>query len=163
MASSDGVFPAPYGLSGSGISYLATTITESDVESGSIDHAIAVTIPYCNWGVYPADRTDCGSEPGNPGEGQWFRFPADMAMPSGLDPFAQMVFKAIQTYGMVVIDQSSAVDIEAEQPSDWSAEGQRHRPDHSQLGWPRGVPGVGWRTMGRFSGRRPAAVTARKA
>ena len=42
LATSDGVFPAPYGLSATGISYLATTITEADVESGSIDHAIAV-------------------------------------------------------------------------------------------------------------------------
>ena len=38
-------------------------------------------------------------------------------------PFAQMVFKAIQTYGMVVVDQAGAVMIEAEQPSDWAAEG----------------------------------------
>jgi hypothetical protein len=44
-------------------------------------------------------------------------------MPSGLTPFAQMVFKAILTYGMVVIDQGGAVMIEAEQRSDWAAEG----------------------------------------
>ncbi len=42
---------------------------------------------------------------GAPSEGSWFRFPADLAMPSDLTPFAQMVFKAIQTYGMVVVDQ----------------------------------------------------------
>ena len=34
-----------------------------------------------------------------------------------------MVFKAIQTYGMVVVYQAGAVMIEAEQPSDWAAEG----------------------------------------
>jgi hypothetical protein len=123
MATTDGVFPWPFGLSATGISYLATTITEADVASGSINHAIAVTLPACNYYVYPADRWDCGTDPGQPGEGQWFRFPANETMPSGLTPFAKMVFKAVQTYGMVMVDQGGAVMIEAEQPSDWAAEG----------------------------------------
>ncbi len=125
LETSDGVFPVPYGLSATGISYLATTITEADVESGAIDHAIAVALPRCNRWVYPAARTDCGSDPGQPAEGQWFRFaPGTTCPPSECStPFAQMVFKAIQTYGMVVVDQAGAVMIEAEQPSDWAAEG----------------------------------------
>ena len=123
MATTDGVFPTPFGLSASGISYLATTITENDVASGWIGHAIAVILPRCNGSVYPADRTDCGSDPGQPGEGQWFRFAPGTPMPSGLTPFGQMVFKAIQTYGMVVIDQGGAVMLEAEQPGDWAAQG----------------------------------------
>ena len=128
LATSDGVFPSPFGLSATGISYLATTITEADVKSGSINHAVAMSLPRCNWvspsdGVYPADRGDCGSDPGQPAEGQWFRFPADLPMPSGLTPFARMVFTAIQTYGVVVLDQGGAVAIEAEQTSDWAAEG----------------------------------------
>jgi hypothetical protein len=122
-ATSDGVFPWPMGLAASGISYLATTITEADVASGSIDHAIAVIIPRCNYSVYPATRSDCGSYPGQPGEGQWFRFPSWLAMPGGLTPFAQMVFRAIQTYGMVVADRGGAVMLEAEQPADWAAQG----------------------------------------
>jgi len=39
------------------------------------------------------------------------------------DPVRQMVFQAIQTYGMVVTDYAGAVMLEAEQPSDWAAEG----------------------------------------
>lgn len=123
MGSSNGVFPPNYGLSATGISYLATTITEADVASGSIDHAIAVILPRCNYFVAPADRGDCGSDPGQPAEGQWFRFAPGTAMPSGLTPFAQMVFKAISKYGMVVVDQGGAVMLEAEQTSDWAAEG----------------------------------------
>jgi hypothetical protein len=125
LATSEGVFPSPYGLSATGISYLDTTITEADVESGSIDHAIAVILPHCNYFVFPADRTDCGSDSGQPAEGQWFRFaPGTTCSPAQCStPFAQMVFKAIQTYGMVVVDQGGAVMIEAEQQSDWGAEG----------------------------------------
>jgi hypothetical protein len=133
-ATTNGIFPAPYGLSATGISYLATIITEADVASGSIDHAIAVAVPRCNHSVYPADRTDCGTDAGEPGEGQWFRFPPGLAMPSGLNPFAQMVFKAIQTYGMVITDQSGAVMLEAEQPSDWAAEGYTG-PDPITTSW----------------------------
>ena len=130
MATSDGVFPWPYGLSASGVSYLATEITEADVASGSINHAIAMGIVSCNWPdypdyVYPADRTDCGSNSGQPAEGQWFRFPPRLATPSGLTPFARMVFKAIQDYGVVITDQSGDVTIYAEDPTDWKAEGHK--------------------------------------
>jgi hypothetical protein len=120
---SDGVFPSPYGLSATGISYLAVTITEADIASGSIDHAVGMVVPRCNYSVYPADRTDCRYDPGQPGEGQWFRFAPGTPMPPGLTPFAQMVFQAIETYGAVVTDQGGGVEIEAEQASDWAAEG----------------------------------------
>jgi hypothetical protein len=133
MATSTGVFPQPYGETGSGISNLATEITEADVASGSIDHTIGFEVlgDECDWdnstiygGLYPASRSDCGEQiAGAPKEGQWFRFPADLAMPSGLAPFAQMVFKAVQTYGMVVVDQGGSVSLEADQPSVWAAEG----------------------------------------
>jgi hypothetical protein len=123
LSSFDGVFTGGFGEAATGISYLATAVTEADVQAGSINHAIAFILPQCNSYVYPADRTDCGTVPGQPGEGQWFRFPAGLAMPSGLSPFAQMVFKAIQTYGMVVTDHGGSVSIAAEQSSDWTAEG----------------------------------------
>ena len=122
-SSSTGVFPWPSGLSATGISYLALTITEGDIASGHIDHAIALEIPACNTYVYPADRGDCGTDPGQPAEGQWFRLPSNLRMPSGLTPFAQMVFTALQRYGAVVVDYAGAVMTEAEQPSDWAAEG----------------------------------------
>jgi len=133
MATSDGVFPHPYGETASGISNLATEITEADIASGAINHAIGIEVlgNECDsdsatqyGGLYPADRSDCAKQvPGAPMEGQWFRFPAGLAMPSGLAPFALMVFKAVQTYGMVVVDQGGAVALEADQQSVWAAEG----------------------------------------
>ena len=94
MATSNGVFPSPYGMDATGISYLATSVTEADVASGSINHAIAVILPVCNSFVYPTDRTDCGSDPGQPAEGQWFRFPANANMP------AQRVHDAVRPDGV---------------------------------------------------------------
>jgi hypothetical protein len=44
-------------------------------------------------------------------------------MPGGLVPFAQMVFKAIQSYGAVVVDQGGAVGLNVDQPSAWAGEG----------------------------------------
>jgi hypothetical protein len=122
-ATADGVFPDGYGLAATGISYLALIITEGDVASGRIDHAIALQIPRCNHYVYPADRGDCNIDPGQPGEGQWFRLPSDLQMPAGLTPFAQMVFTALQRYGAVVSDFSNAVMTVAEQSSDWAVQG----------------------------------------
>lgn len=121
--SSSGVFPYPFGSSASGISYLATSVTEADVASGQIDHAIAMVIETCNGFTRPADRTDCGSHPGTPSEGTWFRMPATTPMPPGMTPFAQMVFRALQNYGAVVTDHAGAVMIQAEAPRDWAFEG----------------------------------------
>jgi hypothetical protein len=160
MATSDGVFPNPHGETGSGISNLATEITEADVASGLIDHAIAMQVlgTECNCsdsssdgGLYPADRTDCGAGiAGAPSEGSWFWFPAHLAMSSGLTPFAQMVFKAIQTYGMVVVDQGGAVAIEADQSGyeyqgtvydgTWELEGNSFSTDPIANSWDGDAP-----------------------
>jgi len=126
LSTSNGVFPNPYGEAASGIANLATEITEGDIASGSINHAIGFEVlgNECDGSIYPADRTDCGAQIANaPSEGSWFRFAPGTAMPSGLTPFAQMVFRAIATYGMVVVDQGGAVALEADQTTVWGAEG----------------------------------------
>ncbi len=127
LSTSSGTFPGAdgFGLAGSGISYLGTAITEADVQSGSIDHAIAMdaNVNDCNGYVAPATRGDCPYSPGQVSEGSFLRFPTSLAMPSGLTPFAQMVFKAVQSYGAVITDQSGGVSIQAENGYDWTYEG----------------------------------------
>jgi hypothetical protein len=122
-ASSSGVFPGTSGLSATGISYLGTAITMADIQSGSIDHAIAMIVVSCNGYVAPAVRTDCGSSAGQLPEGSRLRFPTGMAMPSGLTTFGKMVFTALQTYGAVVTDQGGAVMLQGETGNDWAYEG----------------------------------------
>lgn len=137
VSTSSGVFPAPYGRSATGISYVATMITLADVASGSIDHAIALVVGRCNSYVYPADRGDCGSDAGQPAEGQWFRFAPGTAMPVGLSPFAQMVFRAGLTYGFVVVDQGGAYQLQGQTGLDssptWS--GQQEYQVVNSLPW----------------------------
>ena len=123
VGASDGAFADPYGMSGSGISYLGTVITEADVQSGSINHAVAMQVHTCDGSVAPADRTDCGAIPGSVAEGQRLRFPPGLAMPAGLTSFGQMVFRAIQNYGAVVTDRSGGVNLVAEAGADWAYEG----------------------------------------
>ncbi len=127
LATSTGTFPAAggYGEAASGISYLGTEITEADVQSGAIDHVIAMAANEgdCNGFVAPATRGDCGSSANQVSEGSYLRFPASLAMPSGMTPFGQMVFKAIQNYGTVITDQSGGVAISTENGYDWTYEG----------------------------------------
>lgn len=122
-STSSGVFPSPWGLSATGISYLATTVTEADVQSGAINHTLAVDLPRCNYGTPPADRHDCGADPGQPAEGQWFEMPSTVPMPSGLTPLAQLVFAALQKYGAVVTDYAGGVELETESRADWAFTG----------------------------------------
>jgi len=124
--------PPTLGLSATGISYLATTVTERR-GVGSINHAIAVTLPTCSGYVYPADRGDCTGASGQPAEANGSAS-GDVAMPSGLSPFAQMVFRALQNYGAVVTDAEARCRSRASRPATGRRRPLRDRPHHGQLG-----------------------------
>jgi len=128
VSASNGVFPLSSSqLASSGISYLATDITETDVLSGAINHAIALQIINCNGFTAPArSNYDCSG--GIIPYGQYFYFPKNVSMPSGLTPLGQMIFHAIQTYGMVVTDHSGAVAVVAETAAGWQASGYSGDP-----------------------------------
>lgn len=117
-SSSPEAIPYPYGMAASGIPYLATMITDTDIASGHIDHAIALQMPTCSAPpVSPANRTDCGHDLGQPPYGTRFRFPRSLTMPTSLTPFARMVFTAVQRYGLILTDRSGDVAIIAEIPA----------------------------------------------
>lgn len=119
VSTSNGVFPSSGSqLASSGISYLATLITETDVLSGAINHAIPFAMPQCD-GYIPPARSNYDCSGGIIPYGQFFRFPSSVAMPSGLTPLAQMIFHAIQNYGMVLTDTAGSVGIGAESPQGW--------------------------------------------
>lgn len=138
-ATTNGIFTWPYGLSASGVSYYGTMITEADVASGSIRHTLAMSVPLCNSWVYPAVRGDCATDAGHFSEGTIVKLPASVAMPSGMTPLAQMTFKALQTYGAVVVDYAGANAIQGETTADWAFSGHTGTDPitTASLGWPR--------------------------
>ena len=149
-AVSSGVFAGHYGSSASGLSYLATAVTEQDVASGQIHHALALQIPACNGHTAPASRSDSTgcNVAGAPPEGAWFRMPYSVPMPAGLTPFAQLVFRALQTFGVVVFDRAGVVMLQAEDPQDWAFEGNAGiDPITNAFGTTNGVANPEWAVL----------------
>jgi hypothetical protein len=123
VGASPGTWAGGPGLSASGISYLATAITEADVASGAIRHVMAFTVESgrCAGFVPPATRSDGNCDaPGEPPEGTVLYLPAGLPMPAGLSPMGQLVFQALQTYGLVLVDESGRyVAAQAESSCDY--------------------------------------------
>ncbi len=125
-----GVFPSPFGETATGISNLATEVTQGDVLSGAIRHAIGIQVVDCDRFVYPADRGDCNRDPGTPAEGQWFRFaPSVNCADYNATQFESEVCVAGKQKGFVVVDHGGADGIEADYASNvWLAEGNNGAP-----------------------------------
>ncbi len=104
---------------------MATEVTEADVLSGSIKHAIGLQVVNCTTFVYPANRGDCNHDPGTPAEGQWFRFaPSVDCADYDTTPFENEVCIAGQQRGFVVVDHGGSDGIEADFASGtWTDEG----------------------------------------
>lgn len=105
----------------SSISVLAGLITASDLFSGSIDHAIAVGMPYLQSAcfVWPAQRTDgnqtaTGCDTGAPQSsipmGQRFAIPStvDLSKVPCHYPLTCMIDRALQKYGLFVRDSTGS-------------------------------------------------------
>jgi hypothetical protein len=125
---SDGVFPAPYGATATGLSLLGGLITLDDLRAGSIDHAIAMSLPLTRRGVVvaPATRTDGWSnDPDAVAEGTRLRLDPTLDLSTlRLTPVGRMIATAMQRYGIVIRDTSGAVTLYAENPSPLMANGQ---------------------------------------
>jgi hypothetical protein len=106
------------GMAASSLSYLGTVISENDIADGTINHALAIYVKSCNGDVAPAVTSYGCNNSGSPIPfGQYFRFPTTVAIPSALSPIGQLVFHAVQNYGIVVTDLGSDVAIPAEEPT----------------------------------------------
>jgi hypothetical protein len=118
----DGVFinpgtglPDGSGEAGSGLAYLGLLPKQLEVQNGVIPHMIAAQTnsppgySNDNAGRSPGTRSDL---PNNSSwaqyiqEGMVLRFPTSASMPGGMEPLAQMVWQAIQTYGMIITDRT---------------------------------------------------------
>ncbi len=125
---SEGVLPEPLGISAAGLSILAGQIHLEELQQGTIDHALEVTMPDTAAAgfVWPANRTDGTSDDAySIPEGTRFRLKPSVNLSSlHLNPAALEIATAVQRYGMIVADTAGAVALEAQDPTPLIREGK---------------------------------------
>jgi hypothetical protein len=128
VSTSSGVFPWPYGVAASGLSYLGGTIKASELKAGAIKHAISVNVVHtkADTQVPPANRNDGNSDAEDAiPEGTRFRLdPTIDVTKLGLGPSGVVIARALQRYGMIVTDTSGAVVLIAEDGQAYVAAGE---------------------------------------
>ena len=99
----------PHGMTGYGLPMLIGLQRIEELQRGTIDHVVGVSIPH--------PMKDAFRAPGLRTDGEWtvsdavpegtrFRLPADLNIDDlPLTPYAKMVAKAIQNHGLVVVDR----------------------------------------------------------
>jgi hypothetical protein len=104
-----------WNVTASGMSMLGGVITNQDLESGRIDHALAMAVTSAaarEW-MWPAQRTDgYSTDPAALPEGAHLRLSPSVnvdALP--VTPLVKMLVRAAQQYGIVVRDQTGSSDV----------------------------------------------------
>ena len=115
---------ATYGwnVTASGMSMIGGVITNQDLESGRIDHALAMAITSAaarRW-MWPAQRTDGYSlDPAALPEGAHLRLPRSVDINAlRVPPLVKMLARAAQRYGIIVRDQTGWSDVFYAEPPD---------------------------------------------
>ncbi len=105
--------PEDYGSRGAGIPYLAGLVRHWEIESDRLEHAIAFAYPNVarNSCVWPASKTDGKSNLANAiPEGARLQLDPDLGDPDfdamGLSRVGRILARALQRYGMILIDVS---------------------------------------------------------
>lgn len=130
---SAGIWPPPFGGTGTGLPFIGGQITPEELRKGAIEHVIGIALVDCadkkiiSW---PAQRSD-GENPKNApyriAEGQRFRLDPSVDVESlPMHPVGKIIARAAQKYGFVVWDRAGAITIRAENPKTWT---QRGLPD----------------------------------
>jgi hypothetical protein len=113
--------PTRYGSRGAGVPYYAGLIRPWEIAAGRIDHALAFAYPAPASGrcVWPASKTD-GNTGGDGAIPEGARLQLDPNLTDadfaalGLDRTGQIIARALQQYGMILIDVSGRPKIYAE-------------------------------------------------
>jgi hypothetical protein len=123
VSTSPGYFPAKpgWGAAATGLPLLGGLINLDELSRGTIDHALALSIPGPARGriTFPAQRTDGDSDDPNAiPEGTRFRLDPKVDVSKlKLPGFTRALALAAQKYGIVVTDKGSNVQFEAEDPT----------------------------------------------
>ena len=138
MQVSTGGIDAQYHESAAGLTYIGTIITNMDVlraeamdasgAGGDLGHVLALQVSWESEPFLPPALTrdgGVGNTPFAPQEGAWYYIPSNVAMPSGMCPLAQYLFRTLQRYGAIVVDvtQGQGIYFVMENPGTWSDQG----------------------------------------
>ena len=122
-----GVPPTGFGSRGSGVPYLAGLVRRHEIERGLVDHVIAFAYPSpsCAF-VWPATKSDGkGQVDVNLPEGSRLQLDPTLDREDfqrwGLDRTGRIIARALQDYGMVVVDVSGRpkIYLEAQHSAMW--------------------------------------------
>ncbi|HUY59062.1 MAG TPA: hypothetical protein VMV16_05085 [Solirubrobacteraceae bacterium] len=112
---------------GSGLPLFAGVITPQDIQAGTIEHALAISLPGPARGTYvqPASTTDgVGAQASLP-EGARIRLRADVRLgriSTGTDArAARAIVRALKLYGAIVVDRARVPTLYAQLNSDWQS------------------------------------------
>lgn len=119
VSANPGFFPAPYGVSASGLVTVGSMITIPEARARRIEHAMALAvISAARWDRwrYPAQRSDgTDSAPEAIPQGARLRLDPAVDVDSlNLTPLGAAIARAAQTYGFIVVDTAAAVAVMAE-------------------------------------------------
>lgn len=132
-ATSDGIFPHPYGTAATGLPFIGGQISIAEGEAAAagdinaIKHALGLAIvsPRGGGQSWPANRNDGFSSNVNmPYEGQRFRVKnsVNVATMTGSN-FQKAIVRACQVYGLVIWDKAGSYSLRAENPKTVTATG----------------------------------------
>ena len=125
-------FQEPTGVSarGSGLPLFAGLITPEEVDSGRIDHALAISVPGAAQRRYvqPASRTDGTGGPSSLPEGARLRLRRGAGklltrtfIRNGAErKTAETIIAALERYGAIVVDRSAAPTMYAQRNANWN-------------------------------------------
>jgi hypothetical protein len=125
---------SPFGSRGAGLTYFGGLIRPWEIRSGRIDHALAFAFGGNSWpsvnAVFPAAKSDGNSSnPNSLPEGARLQLDPRMTeaqlRAAGCSPAAIIMARAMQEYGMYVVDQSGSdkILLEYSGTADWSSLG----------------------------------------
>lgn len=115
----NGQYPLGFGVSASGLSMAAGTISAAEAKAGKIEHAMYLAVVdarYFTEYSWPAVRSDgYTKDPTTPMEGQRLRLDPTLDVDSlPIGAFAKTVARAAQKYGFIVSDKGGAVALVGE-------------------------------------------------
>jgi hypothetical protein len=132
-----------WGASASSLSIAGGLITFEDLEHGSIEHALSMSIPNVRAGVYssPAQRGDGKSpDPLSLPEGAHLRIDPTLDLNSlHLPPVTLMLARAAQRYGIIVRDGARTVTFQAQDPTPTGSDPYRGPDGFWEGSYPRAI------------------------